>query len=137
MHVGIGVLLAQVTPSEGLSPGGIAALVAMLVLVGLVAWRVLRAQRGQQQQRMADLDGPTRRDTLLEQATQVAPNKGRSTEQEYLRAGLKKTRQEGFVARLTKLFGEHQLDESLVEQIEEVLFRADLGVKTTQSLIAE
>ncbi len=137
MQVGIGLLLAQATPSEGLSPGGIAALVAMLVLVGLVAWRVLRAQRGQQQQRMADLDGPTRRDVLLEQATQVAANKGRSTEQEYLRAGLKKTRQEGFVARLTKLFGEHQLDDALVEQIEEVLFRADLGVKTTQSLIAE
>jgi fused signal recognition particle receptor len=137
MHLGIGLLLADVAPAPGISAGGIAALVAMFILVGLVAWRVLRTQRTQQQQRIDNLDGPTRRDPSLDQATQAVGKKGRSAEQEYLRAGLKKTRQEGFVARLTKLFGEQQLDETLVEQIEEVLFRADLGVKTTQSLIAE
>ena len=49
--------------------------------------------------------------------------------------GLSKTRNEGFVARLGKLFAGKQIDESLLDQIEEVLFRADIGVQATASLL--
>ena len=49
--------------------------------------------------------------------------------------GLAKTRETGFVGRLGKLFAGKQIDESLLDQIEEVLFTADIGVKTSQKLI--
>lgn len=58
-------------------------------------------------------------------------------EKAFLKAGLTKTREEGFVARLTKLFAGKQIDAPLLEEIEEVLLRADLGAKTTQKLLAE
>jgi fused signal recognition particle receptor len=54
-----------------------------------------------------------------------------------LRSGLASTRG-GFVARLAKLFGGHQeIDKALLEEIEEVLITADLGVKTTERILAE
>ena len=49
--------------------------------------------------------------------------------------GLAKTRETGFVGRLGKLFAGKQVDESLLDQIEEVLFTADIGVKTSQKLV--
>jgi fused signal recognition particle receptor len=54
---------------------------------------------------------------------------------EKLEAGLSKTRQEGFVARLGKLFQGKQIDEALLDQIEEVLYRADIGVQATTALL--
>ncbi len=52
-----------------------------------------------------------------------------------LEAGLEKTRG-GFVARIGRLFsGKSKLDADLVEQLEEVLFTADIGVQTSQRLI--
>lgn len=52
-----------------------------------------------------------------------------------LAAGLEKTRG-GFVARIGRLFsGKKTLDEDLVEQLEEVLFTADIGVQTSQRLL--
>ncbi len=53
-----------------------------------------------------------------------------------VRGGLSKTRKEGFVARLGKLFAGKQIDEDLLDQIEEVLYRADLGVNATEALLS-
>jgi fused signal recognition particle receptor len=51
---------------------------------------------------------------------------------EVLRKGLANTRG-GFIARLAKLFGARpSIDEALLEQIEEVLITADIGVKTSE-----
>ena len=60
----------------------------------------------------------------------------RDGERAYLKAGLDKTRSEGFIARLGKLFQAKQIDEAVLAEVEEVLFRADLGVKATQTLLA-
>ncbi len=51
-----------------------------------------------------------------------------------LEEGLKKTRT-GFVSKLTSLFGQKSLDEDEIEQIEEILFTADIGVRTAQKLM--
>lgn len=54
-----------------------------------------------------------------------------------LRAGLKKTR-EGFVHKLDRLLmGKAQLDPQTLEEFEEVLITADLGVQTSMRLIEE
>jgi fused signal recognition particle receptor len=53
-----------------------------------------------------------------------------------LSRGLEKTRTQGFVAKLNALFGEpKQIDESVLGQLEEILFSADIGVHTAQSLV--
>ena len=53
-----------------------------------------------------------------------------------LAAGLEKTRG-GFMARLQGLFGTpRQVDESTLAELEEILFTADIGVKTATSLLA-
>jgi fused signal recognition particle receptor len=54
-----------------------------------------------------------------------------------VRQGLASTRG-GFVARLAKLFGaKKEIDKGLLEEIEEVLIAADLGVRTTERILAE
>jgi fused signal recognition particle receptor len=50
-----------------------------------------------------------------------------------LREGLEKTRS-GFVARIGGLLGKKQIDAALVEQLEEVLFTADIGARTSAKL---
>lgn len=54
-----------------------------------------------------------------------------------LAAGLAKTKREGFMARLSGLFGgaPRQVDESVLAELEEVLFTADIGVKTASALV--
>jgi fused signal recognition particle receptor len=49
------------------------------------------------------------------------------------KAGLAKTRS-GFVAKLGKLFGKKKLDAGLLEQLEEVLFTADIGPKAADRI---
>lgn len=52
-----------------------------------------------------------------------------------LKDGLKKTK-EGFVNRVTNIFtGRSNIDDELFEELEEVLIQADVGVKTTFTLI--
>jgi fused signal recognition particle receptor len=51
-----------------------------------------------------------------------------------LEDGLKKTRS-GFVSRLSKMFGKGSIDEDDIEEIEEILFTADIGVRTSQKLL--
>ncbi len=51
--------------------------------------------------------------------------------------GLAKTRNEGFIARIGALFaGQDTVDNALLDQLEETLFRADIGVRTVQRLLA-
>ena len=52
-----------------------------------------------------------------------------------LNEGLSKTRSDGFIGRLGKLFKGKQIDESLLGEVEEVLFTADIGVRTADKLI--
>lgn len=75
------------------------------------------------------------------QAAKAAPTPipARKRDVEGLRKGLAKTREsEGFFGRLKALFtGKKELDPALVEQLEEVLLTSDVGVKTTELLLAE
>ncbi|MCB9728966.1 MAG: signal recognition particle-docking protein FtsY [Deltaproteobacteria bacterium] len=52
-----------------------------------------------------------------------------------LREGLGKTRREGFIARLGRIFGGRTIDASVVDEIEEALFTADVGVKTVDRMM--
>lgn len=52
-----------------------------------------------------------------------------------IQEGLEKTRTQGFVSRLTRLFRK-ELDEELEAKIEEVLLTSDIGVSTAQKLLA-
>ena len=52
-----------------------------------------------------------------------------------LKKGLSKTHQ-GFVEQMDRLFlGKKSVDQALIDELEELLFQADLGVKTTTQLI--
>jgi fused signal recognition particle receptor len=54
-----------------------------------------------------------------------------------IRQGLATTRG-GFVARLAKLFGsKREIDKNVLEEIEEVLISADLGVRTTERILEQ
>jgi fused signal recognition particle receptor len=53
-----------------------------------------------------------------------------------LAKGLEKTRTQGFVSKLNALFGQpKQVDESVLGQLEEILFSADIGVRTASALV--
>ncbi|WNZ60473.1 signal recognition particle-docking protein FtsY [Myxococcus sp. MxC21-1] len=53
-----------------------------------------------------------------------------------LAQGLDKTRNQGFMARLNGLFGQQrQVDESVLAELEEILFTADIGVRTANHLV--
>ncbi len=53
-----------------------------------------------------------------------------------LAQGLDKTRSQGFMARLNGLFGSRrQVDESVLAELEEILFTADIGVRTASNLV--
>jgi fused signal recognition particle receptor len=51
-----------------------------------------------------------------------------------LGAGLAKTRG-GFIARLGSVLGRKQLDESMIAELEEILFTADIGARTAERLL--
>jgi fused signal recognition particle receptor len=53
-----------------------------------------------------------------------------------LAAGLQRTRGEGFIARLNGLFSQKgTVDETVLAQLEEILFTADIGVRTASDLV--
>ena len=62
-----------------------------------------------------------------------APDK--KSESRRLRDGLEATRSQGFIAQIGKLF-KGQLKSSVVDELEEVLFTADIGVQTSERLLA-
>jgi len=53
-----------------------------------------------------------------------------------LEAGLEKTRG-GFISKLKNIFTSSKIDDDLVEELEEILYTADIGVKTVSWLMAE
>jgi fused signal recognition particle receptor len=60
----------------------------------------------------------------------------RKSERDRYRKGLKKTRG-GFIAKLARLFkGKPKVSDDLKDEIEEVLFTADIGAKTAATLLA-
>lgn len=65
-------------------------------------------------------------------ATPAAPQVSAETASAY-QAGLAKTRG-GFVARLGKLFGKKQIDASMLDELEEVLFTADIGPQAAERI---
>jgi fused signal recognition particle receptor len=92
-----------------------------------VARALTPAERQQEAEQAARLEA---------KATQLKGQLDRQADQRAaMHVGLQKTKSEGFVARLGKLFAGKQIDEDLLDQVEEVLFRADLGNKTVQSLL--
>ncbi|MFS8068583.1 MAG: signal recognition particle-docking protein FtsY [Byssovorax sp.] len=68
-----------------------------------------------------------------------APLSARKRDVEGLRKGLSRVREkEGFFGRLKSLFtGAKEIDPQIVDQIEEVLLSSDVGVKTTEALLAD
>jgi fused signal recognition particle receptor len=65
----------------------------------------------------------------------VAPAAPTEEDLEELKKGLATTRG-GFIARLAKLFGKKpEIDPALLDEIEEVLITADIGVQTTQRIL--
>ncbi len=53
-----------------------------------------------------------------------------------LSEGLQRTKKDGFIGRLARLFkGRKELDQDLLDQVEELLYKADIGVQTTEQLV--
>jgi fused signal recognition particle receptor len=73
---------------------------------------------------------------LALEAKEAAQRKVDAESGQTLAAGLSKTRSEGFMARLNALFGAPRtIDDQVLAQLEEVLFGADIGVKTASGLV--
>src|SRR5208282_3865671 len=73
-----------------------------------------------------------------ERPRSARPPASRASQKDMLgmRKGLAAARS-GFVARLTALFfGKKEIDPAILEQIEEVMLSSDVGVKTTQAILA-
>ncbi len=127
--------------AQALAPvelAGLAAAALLALVVAWVAWKVLRTPQNRAPGRPIS-DDATRREPLDSQTVQVrsAADQARDRERQFLRGGLAKTRSEGFVSRIGQLFGGRQLDAALVDEIEEVLLRADLGARTCKKLLDE
>lgn len=124
-------------PTEGLL--GIPVIVWVLVLlaavVALVVW--LRARRR----------APPARPTLPEPLRPEVPRPPVPVEvrppvpavpaAKDLAEGLGRTRDEGFVGRIRSLVRGRSIDESIFDELEEILFTADLGVKTATALLED
>lgn len=108
-----------------------------LVLLGLVIRLLVRKTRRVSEPQPVESVLPTEKQTAKQEQEEkqqeepvvLVPQK----REEALRTGLRKTRS-GFVARLGQLFGKKQIDADMLEQLEAVLFGADVGTKTAQVL---
>jgi fused signal recognition particle receptor len=68
---------------------------------------------------------------LAEERRRIRAQAGRT-----LAEGLDKTRKQGFMSRLNALFGQARaVDESVLGELEEALFTADIGVRTASHLV--
>lgn len=69
-------------------------------------------------------------------AQPAAPARAALETSRSLSQGLERTKRDGFIGRLARLFkGRKELDEELLEQVEELLYKADIGVQTTEKLV--
>jgi fused signal recognition particle receptor len=114
------------------------------------AYRAKRAAEVEEKERKAkDREEAARVQRELEAQAQLEAQRVEAARQEEARrrieaqagqtlsAGLAKTRSEGFIARLNGLFGggPKVIDEKVLGELEEVLFSADIGVKTASHLV--
>jgi fused signal recognition particle receptor len=67
-------------------------------------------------------------------ATPAPAKRATAADVEALKKGLESTRG-GFVARLARLFRKKEIDPALLDEIEEVLITADIGVNTSQKVL--
>jgi len=85
----------------------------------------------EQRRREAEEAEATQRAAEAAARAKVEAEAGRTLAQ-----GLDKTRSQGFMARLNGLFGSRrQVDESVLAELEEILFTADIGVRTASNLV--
>ncbi len=82
-------------------------------------------------------DGVPARDPVAEEVEEPERARFELGEPRSIREGLERTQRDGFVSRLGKIFKGKQLDEDLLEEVEEVLFTSDIGVKTSQRLLED
>ena len=105
-------------------------LAALFTVALLVIWRLSKSRRAvvpPPEQQRPDLKlVPTAPEAAVVEKPAVAQSKA-------LKEGLEKTRG-GFVARIGSLIGKKQIDQALVDQLEEILFTADIGAKTAHKL---
>lgn len=82
--------------------------------------------------KQAQQDQAARERAVAEEAQRKVDAEGGRT----LAQGLDRTRSQGFMARLNTLFAGHKsVDESVLVELEEVLFSADIGVRTASRLV--
>jgi fused signal recognition particle receptor len=109
--------------------------VVVAVVLALVIWRATRrppAELGREGKPELP-KGEAEKAPVAVAAEAGAKAEARPAEGRALREGLEKTRG-GFVARIGSLIGKKQIDQQLVDQLEEILFTADIGAKTSQKL---
>ncbi len=119
--------------------GGLYGLVTILVV--LLLWRVLRRRR-QQCGSVADQSSGT---TSARPPADIATDDAQSAITEpciaepvsplaKMKAGLAKT-QSALLGKIDNLFSSSTVDDDFLDELEEILFTADFGVKTTQLLL--
>ena len=87
-------------------------------------------QAGEEAEAGADADGE---EEVEEDDEEVEAASGKAARTAAFSRGLKKTRG-GFVARLGRLFSRKKIDDDLLDELEQVLFTADIGPKTADKL---
>jgi fused signal recognition particle receptor len=112
-----------------------AAIFAALLVGLLVVWRMAGRRAAP---RLPPQERPERPEEAKPALELVPPAPARPAEAARekpapLKQGLEKTRG-GFIARLSGLLGKKQIDKALVDQMEEILFTADIGAKTSAKL---
>jgi len=110
----------------------VVAAVIVLALVGLVA--ILR--RGKRAPLPLEEEKPKEQRAALELVpaeAEKAPPPIEKPPKKALKEGLAKTRG-GFIDRIGSLLGKKEIDAALVDQLEEILFTADIGAKTSAKL---
>lgn len=76
------------------------------------------------------------RERARAEAEAKAPRRGELEVSYSLSEGLSRTKKEGFIGRLSRLFsGRKEIDQELLDQVEEVLYKADIGVRTSEKLM--
>jgi fused signal recognition particle receptor len=101
--------------------------------------RAVTPETPEQAARASELELTEEADSLQPSAAQsaeaAAAESAKEQDLDALRRGLANTRG-GFIARLAKLFGSRPtIDDALLEQVEEVLITADIGVKTSERML--